>query len=67
MRSRAARKVTGVKCDAELHGPILEEGDEVGAFGSTYAVLVEHGHSEEWIAATYGELYVRWRARFVAP
>lgn len=54
----------GKKQDAELYEAILAEGDEVGAFASTYALLVERGYAEEWIAATYGELYQRWRARF---
>lgn len=56
--------VDGVKSDAALHEGILAEGDEVAAFTSTIDVLTSDGLTEDEIAALYGSLYERWKARF---
>lgn len=52
----------GVARDAELHEPILAQGDEAAAFAVTYRLLKEGGQTEEFIASTYGELYLRFKS-----
>lgn len=45
------------KADKKLHEPILEEGDAVVAFVTTYNWLIGHGYSDGPIQAMYRSLH----------
>ena len=49
----------GKKQDADLHKPILEDGDTVGAFAATYVWLLGQGWSEARIEETYPLAYAQ--------
>jgi len=53
----------GKRQDRDLHGPILEDGDAISAFGATYDLLKGKGWTDERIEDLYGDTYRRYRER----
>ena len=62
------RDPDGRKSDAELHEPILANGDTAAAFAaSTYIILKGAGLTDEEIRKGYTKLYDEMTARGLKP